>query len=110
MSMHYTTQQKIEQVKNKLFVAIDVGKWQLHVKYMDHTRTVFNKKTYRFENSISGFEALLDCTKKMLESTGYDKAVFGMEPTGHYWLNPACKLDSMDFMVVIVNQNNTKSI
>jgi hypothetical protein len=30
MGKHYTANQKIEQVKNKLIVAIDVGK--LHVK------------------------------------------------------------------------------
>ncbi|MBR2257804.1 MAG: IS110 family transposase [Blautia sp.] len=110
MSMHYTVNQKIEQVKNKLFVAIDIGKLFFHVKYMDHSRTVYNKKTYRFNNSSSGFEDLLDCTKTMMESQGYDEAVFGMEPTGHYWLNLAIKLDSMGFMVVTVNQNHTKNI
>lgn len=110
MSMHYTRKEKAEQVKNKLFVAIDVGKWFLHVKYMDYTRTVYNKKTCKFSNSSEGFEDLLDCTKTMLASTGYDEAVFGMEPTGHYWLNPAIKLESMDLTVVTVNQNHTKKI
>lgn len=110
MSMHYTTKEKVEQVKNKLFVAVDVGKWVLHVKYMDHTRAVYNKKAFRFNNSSKGFEGLLDCTKTMKESLGYDEVVFGMEPTGHYWLNLANKLESMGFMVVTVNQNHTKSI
>lgn len=110
MSMHYTISEKIEQVKNKLLVAIDVGKWEFHVKYMDYTRTVFNKKTYRFSNSSEGLADLLDCTKTALESTGYDEAVFGMEPTGHYWLNLAVKLEIMDFNVVTVNQNHTKNI
>ena len=108
--MHYTTNEKIEQVKNRLFVAIDVGKWLLHVKYMDHTRIVFNQKTYRFSNSSKGFKDLLDCTKTMQESIGYDEAVFGMEPTGHYWLNLAIKLESMGLMVVTVNQNHMKKI
>ena len=110
MSMHYTTEQKVEQGKNKLFVAIDVGKLDIHVKYMDYTRTVYNKKTYRFSNSIKGFEELLDCTKTMRESIGYDEALFGMEPTGHYWMNLAIKLESMGFNVVMVNQNHTKNI
>ena len=110
MSMHYTTNQKIEQVKNKLFVAVDVGKKLLHVKYMDHTRTVYNKKTYRFSNSSKGFSDLLDCTKTVQESIGFDEAVFGMEPTGHYWLNLAVKLECNGFEVVTVNQNHTKKI
>ena len=110
MSMHYTTKQKIEQVKNKLFVSIDVGKWFLHVKYMDYTRTVYNKKTYCFSNSSKGFDDLLDCTKTMLDAAGYDEAVFGMEPTGHYWLNPAIRLESMCLPVVTVNQNHTKNV
>ena len=110
MNMHYTKKQKTEQVKNKLLVAIDVGKWYLHVKYMDYTRAVYNEKTYKFGNSSKGFEDLLDCTKSILVSTGYDEAVFGMEPTGHYWLNPAIKLESMDLTVVTVNQIHTKKI
>ena len=110
MNMHYTVNQKIEQVKNKLFVAIDIGKREYHVKYMDHTRTVYNPKAYIFKNSSKGLEDLLARTKTMLESTGYDEAVFGMEPTGHYWLNLAIKLEGMGFKVVTVNQNHTKKI
>ena len=110
MSMHYTTKQKVEQVKNKLLVAIDVGKATLHVKYMDYTRNVINPKTWCFSNSSKGFEELLDCTEKILNSSEYFEAVFGMEPTGHYWLNLAAKLDSMELTVITVNQNHTKTI
>ena len=110
MSMHYTTTQKIEQVKEKLLVAIDVGKRSLHVKYMDYTRKVHNRKAYRFDNSIKGFEALLDDTKKMCDSLGLEDVVFGMEATGHYWQNLAVHLEILGMTVVTVNQNHTKKV
>ena len=110
MSMHYTVKQKIEQVKNKLLVAVDVGKKELCVKYMNSSRDVYNKKTYRFRNSSKGLQELLDCTKAMQGTTGYDEAVFGMEPTGHYWLNLATRLEIIGFTVVTVNQNHMKNI
>ena len=86
MSKHYTANQKIEQVKNKLIVAIDVGKRDLHVKYMKPDRTVCNKKAFCFRNSIQGLEELLSRTKEMMEAAGLEECVFAMEPTGHYWL------------------------
>lgn len=110
MRMHYTTEQKVEQVKDKLLVAIDVGKRDLHVKYMDYTRQVYNRKTYRFGNSSKGFEDLLDCTKTMGASVGLEEAVFGMEPTGHYWQNLAVHLEILGLTVVTVNQHHTKKV
>ena len=109
MSKHYTANQKIEQVKNRLIVAIDVGKRDLHVKYMKADRTVYNKKAFCFRNSIRGLKDLLDHTEEMGKAAGLDECVFAMEPTGHYWLNLAAKLDGMDFLVVTVNQNHTKN-
>ena len=110
MSMHYTTKQKVEQVKEKLLAAIDVGKRSLHVKYMDYTRKVHNRKAYRFDNSSKGFEDLIDCTKKMCDSLGLEEAVFGMEATGHYWQNLAVHLEILGYTVVTVNQNHTKKV
>ena len=110
MSMHYTTKQKVEQVKEKLLAAIDVGKRSLHVKYMDYTRKVHNRKAYRFDNSSKGFEDLIDCTKKMCDSLGLEEAVFGMEATGHYWQNLAVHLEILGYTLVTVNQNHTKKV
>ena len=110
MSMHYTTQEKVGQVKNKLLVAIDVGKHDLHVKFMDSTRKVYGKETYRFSNSARGLEELIERSEATGASAGFGEAVFGMEPTGHYWLNLAIHLEALGMTVVTVNQNHTKKV
>jgi len=59
------------------------------------------QKAFNFKNDSLGFAKLLNT----LLSISKDKSqfVFGMEATGHYWLNLYCKLVDQGFTVHVVN-------
>lgn len=63
-------------------VGIDIGKEKLSCVLMDINETIMCRFTV--EASLSGYKDMLDRVKTATRGRG--KAVFALEPTGHYWM------------------------
>ena len=58
-----------------------------------------------FENNEEGFVRLLNWINQLKATKGFNAAIVGMEPTGHYWLNLSKWLYSQSIEVVTVNSH-----
>lgn len=106
--MNYTQNQKISQITpSTLIVGIDVAKEKHVARFQDDRGLEFGKRLI-FENRIHGFQTLLDCVKRHQNDNHKDHVIFGMEPTGHYWLNLAYFLKAKGYDVVLVNPMHVK--
>ena len=56
-----------------------------------------------FENNEEGFVRLLNWINQLKATKGFNAAIVGMKPTGHYWLNLSKWLYSQSIEVVTVN-------
>jgi len=81
-------------------VGIDIAKRAHEAAILAQDGTVV-QKPFSFKNDSDGFAKLLS----ILNAVSEDKTefVFGMEATGHYWLNLYCKLVDKGFKVHVVN-------
>lgn len=74
---------EIRGSKDYLIVGVDIAKEKHHAFFGTATgKTLF--KRLIFDNTIEGFEKLLDQTRAIQESCKLQKVVFGMEPTANY--------------------------
>ena len=100
-----TRQRKHELVKGGvLVVGVDIGKFKHFAAFRVSDLVV---KTLGFENDLAGFERLareVDCWCKRL---GLQRAVLGLEPTGHYWQALAYWWEDHQGKVVLVNPMHT---
>lgn len=100
-----TRQRKQELVKGGvLVVGVDIGKFKHFAAFRASGLVV---KTLGFENDLAGFERLareVDCWCKRL---GFQRAVLGLEPTGHYWQPLAYWWEDHQGKVVLVNPMHT---
>lgn len=100
-----TRQRKHELVKGGvLVVGVDIGKFKHFAAFRASGLVV---KTLGFENDLAGFERLareVDCWCKRL---GFQRAVLGLEPTGHYWQPLAYWWEDHQGKVVLVNPMHT---
>lgn len=77
-----------EQVKETVLdkatwvIGIDIGKENLSCALMNINKTLVCR--FEAEGSLDGYRDILDRVKQ--ETRGNGKAVFAMEPTGHYWM------------------------
>ena len=67
----------------------------------------FGKRLF-FDNNIHGFELLLDWVSRHQKENGKTHVIFGVEPTGHYWLNLAYYLVAREYDFVLVNPMHVK--
>lgn len=106
--MHYTQNQKISQITpSTLIVGIDIAK-DKHVARAQDDRGIEFGKRLVFDNRIHGFQLLLDWMHRHQKNNGKNHVIFGVEPTGHYWLNLAYFLRSKGFDFVLVNPMHVK--
>jgi len=63
-------------------IGIDIGKEKLSCALMDIDQVLVCR--FEVEGSLAGYNELLERVKR--ETMGKGKAVFAMEPTGHYWM------------------------
>lgn len=106
--MNFTQNQKISQITpSTLIIGIDIAK-DKHVARAQDDRGIEFGKRLVFENRIHGFETLLDWVERHQEQNNKDHVVFGVEPTGHYWLNLAYYLTAKDYDFVLVNPMHVK--
>lgn len=100
---------EIRGSKDYLIVGIDVGK-NRHSAFMGTTTGKTLLKGLRVENSDSGFEHLLAHVQFYQGRDGFNRVVFGIEPTSVYHKPLAEFLIEHDFMVVYVtNEAITKN-
>ncbi|MCA1322500.1 IS110 family transposase [Bacillus tianshenii] len=106
--MHYTQNQKISQITpSTLIIGIDIAK-DKHVARAQDDRGIEFGKRLVFDNRIHGFQLLLDWMHRHQKNNGKNHVIFGVEPTGHYWLNLAYFLRSKGFDFVLVNPMHVK--
>ena len=106
--MNYTQNQKISQITpSTLIIGIDIAK-DKHVARAQDDRGLDLGKRLVFENRIYGFEALLKWVKQHQEQHKKSHVIFGVEPTGHYWLSLAYYLKARNYDFVVVNPMHVK--
>ncbi|KFZ43968.1 MAG: IS110 family transposase [Smithella sp.] len=91
-----------------LIVGIDIAKEKHHAFFGTATgRTLFRRLI--FDNTIEGFEKLMDKTQAIQSEHGLKKVVFGMEPTANYHKPLGEHLILCGKMVVLVSGVSVKS-
>jgi transposase len=100
--------QLIERISNKhLVVGVDIAQ-HVHVARAVNYRGIVVGDPLSFENIEEGFARLLEWINQLKATKGFDVAIVGMEPTGHYWLNLSKWLYDQDIDVVTVNPHLVK--
>jgi transposase len=106
--MNYTQNHKISQITpSTLIVGIDIAK-DKHVARAQDDRGIEFGKRLIFENRIHGFQTLLDWVERHRKQNNKNHVIFGVEPTGHYWLNLAYFLTAKGYDFVLVNPMHVK--
>src|SRR5690625_1851276 len=106
--MNYTQNKKISQITpSTLIVGIDIAKDKHVARAQDDRGIEFGKRLF-FENRIHGFENMLDWAKKLQQENNKTHVIFGVEPTGHFWLSLAYFLRARGYDFVLVNPMHVK--
>ncbi|WCK54237.1 IS110 family transposase [Aneurinibacillus sp. Ricciae_BoGa-3] len=106
--MNYKQNQRIEQMNEfTLVVGVDIAKHK-HVARAQDYRGIEIGKPCTFDNSRSGFTHLWKWTRSLMEAHCKTHVLFGMEPTGHYWMPLAQFLRHEGVPVVLVNPLHVK--
>lgn len=82
------------------FVGIDIAKRSHEATVIGHDGNSI-VKPFKFLNSTLGFNKLMEAVNSV--SADLSAFEFGMEATGHYWLNLYCKLVEVGATVHVVN-------
>lgn len=108
LKMNYTQNQKISQITpSTLIIGIDIAK-DKHVARAQDDRGIEFGKRLIFENRIHGFHSLLEWMERHQKQNAKNHVIFGVEPTGHYWLNLAYFLTAKGYDFVLVNPMHVK--
>jgi transposase len=103
-----TINQRIERITtNHLVVGIDIAK-ETHVAAAVNFRGIQQGRVVSFSNDRPGLEKLLCWVRDAQKVYGYTQVIFGVESTGHYFLNLAFGLRELGQTVVLVNPLTTK--
>lgn len=106
--MKYKQNEKILQLTEEtLIIGIDIAKHK-HVARAQDFRGIQFGKPLTFENSFEGYTSLLNWVDALKTKQAKTNVVFGMEPTGHYWLPLAYWLKHKGIKVVVVNPAHVK--
>lgn len=98
--------QRITRItEGTLVVGADIAK-KIHVARAVDFRGIELGKDCVFHNDREGLTKLATWMKGLLVAHQKTDIVFGIEPTGHYWLPLAAFLEAHDIKVVIVNPHH----
>lgn len=107
--MHYTQNQKLEQVSDKtLVIGVDIGSENHYARAFNYRGIEYSSKAFKFENNATGFEAFQGWMHEYVQKNGLKKVIVGFEPTGHYWYNLADYLKALEIMFVMVAPQHVK--
>ncbi|MED0717223.1 IS110 family transposase, partial [Aeribacillus composti] len=79
-----------------------------HVARAQDDRGIEFGKRLIFENRIHGFQMLLDWVNRHQQENDKNHVIFGVEPTGPYWLHLAYFLTAKGYDFVLVNPMHVK--
>jgi transposase len=106
--MNYNQNEKIAQITSQtLIIGIDIAKFKHVARAQDYRGIEFGSPCY-FDNTKQGFQLFLDWINQLKLEQHMEKAIVGMEPTGHYWLNLAHILKENQIKFVAVNPLHVK--
>jgi transposase len=106
--MSITQNSKIRRITDStLVVGADIAK-KVHVARACDVRGVELGSPLTFQNGRRGFRGLLNWMRSLMEEHSFDNVIFGVEPTGHYWMNLAQFLRREGVHVVVVNPFHVK--
>jgi len=110
--MKNSTNQRIEEITDTtLVVGVDIAKKVHWARFTDY-RGIEVGKAISFKSNREGFEAIVSKIEQLCKNKAkkkpYDRAIIGMEPTGHYWKTLAHYLKEAGYCVVGVNPYHTK--
>jgi transposase len=106
--MNYTQNRTISQITpSTLIIGIDIAK-DKHVARAQDDRGIEFGKRLIFENRIHGFQMLLDWVNRHQQENDKNHVIFGVEPTGPYWLHLAYFLTAKGYDFVLVNPMHVK--
>jgi len=84
--MSITQNSKIRRITDStLVVGTDIAK-KVHVARACDVRGVELGKPLTFDNTRHGFVRLITWIQSLMVDHSCDGVVFGVEPTGHYWM------------------------
>ena len=107
--MHYTQNQKLEQVTEKtLVIGVDIGSENHYARAFNYRGIEYSQKAFKFANNAKGFEAFQGWMQGYVRMNGAKKVIVGFEPTGHYWYNLADYLKAQGIMFVMVAPQHVK--
>ena len=107
--MHYTQNQKLEQVTEKtLVIGVDIGSEDHHARAFNYRGIEYGSKVFKFSNDAKGFEAFQGWMQSYVQMFGKKKVIVGFEPTGHYWYRFADFLKALEIMFVMVAPQHVK--
>ncbi|MDQ0972374.1 transposase [Neobacillus niacini] len=81
--MNYNQNEKIAQITSQtLIIGIDIAKFKHVARAQDYRGIEFGSPCY-FDNTKRGFQQFLDWINQLKLEQHMEKAIVGMEPTGH---------------------------
>ncbi|GGE29918.1 hypothetical protein GCM10011571_35110 [Marinithermofilum abyssi] len=104
--MKYKQNRKLEQITESI-IGADIAK-KVHVARAQDFRGIEYGSRLTFENTHAGFSQLIRWIRTLQKEHGKTNVLFGVEPTGHYWLPLAQFLRKQGIQVVLVNPLHVK--
>ena len=93
---------EIRSSQNTLLVAVDIGKMRNCACFVSSSEKLLRRRFF-FTNTIDGFNNLARQTKFYQRKEELPKTLFGMEPSGYYWIHLYEYLDLREKRVVTVS-------
>jgi len=93
---------EIRSSQNTLLVAVDIGKMRNCACFVSSSGKLLRRRFF-FTNTIDGFNNLARQTKFYQRKEELPKTLFGMEPSGYYWIHLYEYLDLREKRVVTVS-------
>ena len=77
---------EIRSSQDTLIIAVDIGKIRNCACFMSSSGKVLRRRFF-FTNTIDGFNQLMRQTKFYQRREKLPHTLFGMEPSGYYWIH-----------------------
>ena len=104
-----TQNAKIASINEKsLIVGIDVGSETHYARAFDWRNYEYSRKPLEFSNTEAGFMTFKAWVEEIAQKHRKTAVIFGMEPTGHYWIALGKFLQDTGMKPVHVNPHHVK--
>jgi len=105
--MNSTQNKKIEQVKETtMIVGIDVGCEKHYFRAFNWRGIELTRKPVAFSNSMEGFNSFYNTIVELMQKSGLEEVLVGIEPTGHYWFDLGQFMGEKNIKFVMVNPHH----